>query len=391
MSTPSLADSKSCVGCMACRDTCKYGAISLAMGKDGHFYIKVDSLKCVGCKQCERICKKIQSRDYADNVKSSIPYCVYNPNVLDNPFSTSGAMFPAIARFFLENDGVVYGASFKTDKIHVECRRIDDSKDLPLLQGSKYQQSDMSGIYLAIADDLRQGRRVLFSGLGCQTAAVLAYFDRNENNNNLYTVDIVCGGVSSSLLTDTFVKENRVKGIISYREKAKYQLTYINGDGEVVKSKRNLPLSGFESMLTNRYSCYDCKFAGLRRHSDFTIGDYWGDKHKDGKVRSLCICHSERAKKLFKELDIEEEKLSWSFVYDNPRVADGYCPFGKRYERTHIDDIFARCSYKTLMKIYASDIRKTDFFWMLYKLYRVLCYRRFRKDSINRIKKIIEI
>lgn len=390
MNTPCLADYKNCVGCMACRDTCKFEAISQIVGKDGHFYIEVDSLKCVGCKQCERVCQIIQSRDYADNAKSSIPYSVYNPHVQDNPKSTSGAMFPALARFFLDNDGVVYGASYKSDNIHVECRRIDDARDLPLLQGSKYQQSDMCGVYHAIADDLRQGRKVLFSGLGCQTAAVLAYFDKNENKENLYTVDIVCGGVSSSLLTDTFVKEFGVKTILGYREKAKYQFSYINEDGKVIKPERSLPLNGFDSMLTNRYSCYDCKFAGLHRHSDFTIGDYWGDKHNDGKVRSLCICHSERAKKLFDKLDIEAENLSWNFVLNNPRVADGYCPFGNRYERTHIDGIFAHCSYKTLMKIYASDIKITDFLWILYKLYRVKCYRKYRKESINRIKKIIE-
>lgn len=391
MSTPILADYKSCVGCMACRDICKYGAISQSVGKDGHFYIEVDSHKCIGCKKCERVCQNIQSRNYADNAKSSIPYSVYNPNVIDNPKSTSGAMFPAIARYFLNNDGVVYGASFKRDKIHVECRRIDNSNDLYLLQGSKYQQSDMSGVYHAIADDLRQGRKVLFTGMGCQTAAVHAFFDKNKNKDNLYTIDIVCGGVSSSLLTDTFIKECGVKAILGYREKAKYKLTYINRDNEVVSSVRNLPLNGFDSMLTNRYSCYNCKFVGLHRHSDFTIGDYWGDKHNDGKVRSLCICHSERAISIFERLDIEAEKLSWDFVIDNPRVADGYCPFGNRYERTHIDDIFAHCSYNTLMKIYASDIKTTDFLWMLYKIYRVICYRRYRKASINRIKKIIEI
>lgn len=383
MKYPQLASEKKCTGCLACLDACTKSAISLLHGADGHIYVDIDRDKCVGCLRCERICSDIHEGKYGNNDKTSKPFAIYNKEERFYKYATSGGIFPALAAYFLQNGGVVYGATYK-DGIHVVHKRISELDEIVTLQGSKYEQSNLSGTYKSIAKDLKENLRVLFVGTGCQVAGVLAYFKNNPKRELLFTVDLVCGGVPSSLLIESFAKNTAdFKSVASYRKKEQYIFSYNSTNGKVVTSRKALPLDGFKSCLTNRYSCYDCEFTGLHRMSDWTIGDLWGDISEI--ARSLCLCHSYRGKNIIVNLpNIDVQEINgWDFVCHNPRIVNGKASFSKRLERKYIGFIFRSFPYSIIKKIYGSDIKKADVFWFLYKVYKFIRFKRYFAYSKN--------
>lgn len=388
MKYPKLADIKTCTGCVACVDTCAKQAISLKVGEDGHFYVVTDETKCIGCLRCESICTNIHRIRYGDNNKVSAPFAIYNKEKAFYEKATSGGIFPALASYFIFQGGVVYGAAY-TDGIHVAHRRISKIDEIEALQGSKYEQSNMLGIYKSIVEDLKKDLKVLFVGTGCQVAGVLSYFNNHRKKSLIYTTDLVCGGVPSSLLIETFAKNTpHFSSIDSYRKKDKYVFSYFTQEGAKVVCHKALPLDGFKSCLTNRYSCYDCKFTGLHRMSDLTIGDYWGDNF--GLARSLCLCHSDRGLSIVKSLsNINIQNIGWNFIYFNPRIVNGKAPFANRIERKYIGRVFKILPYSMIIKIYGSNIKKTDILWFIYKVYKYIRFKLYFIQSKNIAKKFI--
>ena len=96
--------------------------------------------------------------------------------------SRSGGAFFAIAqRFMDEYDGVVYGCYFEIGEKAAKHIRIDNSADLPKLQGSKYVQSDSSEGMKQALIDLHNGKKVLFSGTACQVAGIISACPKVEN------------------------------------------------------------------------------------------------------------------------------------------------------------------------------------------------------------------
>lgn len=377
MKFPQLADKNSCTGCLGCIDVCPRKAIKRNKGNDGHVYVVIEKTFCIGCMKCERFCKSLHDETYADISTTSIPLAVKSTNEGFYSKATSGGIFPAVAEYVIKKGGYVYGTAWEEDGRHVRHVRIENIDDIQFLQGSKYMQSDTSYIYKKVLEDLRHDRIVLFVGTGCQVASVLEYCKKESNNHLLYTMDLVCGGVPSSLLMDRFIDNASplFSKVVHFRDKEKYSFAYEDADGNKVTCKKALPLDGFKSSLTNRYSCYECRFAGLHRKSDWTIGDYWGDIGDKG-CRSLVLCHAERAKKIIENLEdvVIEEIADWNFVNNNPRIVS--FPFMKgRIERRMLVWNFQHLSYKTLCKIYASDTQKWDVVWIMYKVYRLLRYK----------------
>ena len=104
--------------------------------------------------------------------------------------SSSGGLFQEIAKLFLENNGVVYGAVYD-DNNNVVHARITDANDVSLLGGSKYTKSDFLKCINLIKNDLKLNIKVLFSGTPCQIETV----KKNVGNNDLiYYIDVVCHG-----------------------------------------------------------------------------------------------------------------------------------------------------------------------------------------------------
>lgn len=371
MRQPVLARNKECTGCMACVDTCKNQALSSYVGDDGHYYVKLHNNICIGCLACEKTCPVVNFMSYGESEYADF-FAAWNKNDEERSRSASGGVFSAMAHFIIDHGGVVIGAATE-DIYSVKHIVISEIDDIHKLQGSKYTQSDTTGIYDKTLLLLKEGNTVLFSGTGCQVAGLLSFIGKKRYSGKLITVDLICGGVPSKLLLQKFVENEsyKVKKIISYRTKEKgwkpkgfvYNLKVEDSDGIVhdYTGKRNLVTTGFSTELTNRYSCYDCKFVGSNRISDFTIGDLWGDKEfpqEHFKGLSLVIIHNKNA---FELLNGMKDYLSFSecdqgqAMKTNFRLVNGKNVRKHTVERRYLPSIFSHFNYKQLKKIYAND------------------------------------
>ncbi len=380
-----LASKCECTGCLTCVDTCQLGALQSYMGTDGRYYVKVDKHRCIGCMKCVKACPVVSNYSYSESEYVKF-YAAWNTDDEFRISSASGGVFSAIAQYVLRQGGIVIGAaSFNVyDVRHIA---ISEVSDLSKLQGSKYTQSDTSGIYKKTYELLKDGKMVLFSGTGCQVAGLFSFLKTKRYEGRLITIDLICGGVPSKLLLQKFVENEpyEVKRIISYRTKEQgwrpngfvYNLKVEDADGKVhdYTDRRNLVTTGFSTELTERYSCYNCKFVGKQRKSDFTIGDLWGDKdfpQEHNKGISLLITHNHQADSFLKtnvtslhvELCNEVSASKTNFRLTNGKSVKKYT-----IERVFMEKFFNTCSYQTLKKLYANDYEGNSI-WICWKVFR---------------------
>lgn len=90
----------------------------------------------------------------------------------------------------------MYGVGYE-DKFSPVHKRATTVEERDEFRGSKYVQSDMTGIIPQIKQDLKDGRLVMFTGTACQVSAVSAYFGKSSLRERLFLMDIVCHGVAA--------------------------------------------------------------------------------------------------------------------------------------------------------------------------------------------------
>ena len=105
-----INDKKDCCGCTACMNICPVNAIIMKEDEEGFLYPFVDKEKCIDCGLCEKICPIANRKE--EEKKEQEAYIVNNKNNEVREQSTSGGAFTAIAGYVIDNDGVVFGASF---------------------------------------------------------------------------------------------------------------------------------------------------------------------------------------------------------------------------------------------------------------------------------------
>ena len=275
-----------CSGCAACAYVCPRDAIRLQEDEYGYRYPVIDREKCIDCGRCAATCHFRHPLE-----RNAVKACLAGQSRDERQLkaSSSGGIFPALAKRFLQDGGVVCGAamSFEEDGPTVRHVLVDRVEDLPKLQGSKYVQSRMDEIYAAIGERLKQGSKVLFSGTPCQVAAVKRVFSRQEDR--LFCVDIVCHGVPSERsFRDYIALEEKRTGAsirnVTFRDKNKGwghrgSYTEVRKEGEKQKDFSPQASSYFHFFLDGelcRESCYACPYANTARIGDLTLGDYWG-------------------------------------------------------------------------------------------------------------------
>ena len=272
-----------CTGCGACAQTCPVGAIAMDEDVYGFVVPVVDEKACVHCGGCARICHMDHFRELRHGTTLA-SYGAMNCDASALRRSASGGVANAICRHTIESDGVVYGCVADREEVHHE--RIDNLDELQRTQGSKYVQSDITGAYDSIAEDLRQGRHVTFVGTPCQCAAVRMVF---SDNTGLTTVDLVCEGVPSRRMYADFLeflereRRERVTDFLFRDKRAGWSTK-----NAVVLGENGQPLDKqshsyyyyyywlFSQALILRDSCYSCPYACEYRVGDVTVGDFWG-------------------------------------------------------------------------------------------------------------------
>lgn len=163
-----FVNKKDCCGCGACKNICSSNAISMVQDEDGFLYPQIDGNLCIGCGVCEHVCS------YQRSTELRMPQIVYAAASLNAEMlrkSSSGGIFSVLANEVLSDGGKVYGAAYIYNwerELYVSHIGIDSPEQLWRLQGSKYVHSDIALTYQEAEKDLKEGRKVLFSGTPCQ-------------------------------------------------------------------------------------------------------------------------------------------------------------------------------------------------------------------------------
>lgn len=276
-----IATSDNCCGCGACKAVCPVNAIKMVEDDYGFIMPVIDHELCVNCGKCSKVCHFFSPEKYISKDLPIKSFAAANKNDELLRKSASGGVFSGVAQYFLDNGGIVFGAAMQKD-YSVRHIGIDSDAKLHFLQGSKYTQSDSSGIFLSVKMQLEKGKKVLFSGTPCQCAALYSFLGKEYMN--LYTMDLVCHGVGSNRM---FVEDVEHLGkkykspikSISFRSKRKGWGT----EGDLVLEKKIKDYNPANSPYYYYYldssifrdSCYYCPYATQKRVGDITIGDFW--------------------------------------------------------------------------------------------------------------------
>ena len=268
-----ITDRKQCCGCSACADSCPQAAITMKADAMGFRYPSVDPVLCVDCGICEKVCAFHVPENNATVSCEAIRF----PDLMDS--SQSGGLAYALMRKAISNGYIVYGAAIDDD-FSVRHRRVDSMDGLSPLRLSKYVQSDMDGIPAQVLKDLKDGRKVLFTGTPCQCAGVASA--AGKMRMNLLLADIICHGVPSPAVWKGYLES------LEHRQGKKITSVLFRDPSLGWHGHREAVFFGDEKQVGDEYtfffyqhlmlrpSCSVCPFASLRRASDITMADCWG-------------------------------------------------------------------------------------------------------------------
>ena len=151
-----IKDKHDCCGCTACESICPHSAITMKPDVFGFKYPEVDKNKCVDCGLCDKVCAFNDNYDKTLNLPEPIAYAARHKEMSEIMKSRSGAAFVAISDWILDNGGVVYGAGYRGHFV-VTHKRATTKEERDEFRGSKYVQSDLTGIFKQVREDLKNG------------------------------------------------------------------------------------------------------------------------------------------------------------------------------------------------------------------------------------------
>lgn len=315
-----------CVGCEACRNICPKDAISMRI-ETGFTYPLVNADKCVDCHLCEKICPA--NNELA--IKNSNPevLAVWSKNEQVRKQCTSGGVCYELSKYIIENGGYVAGVVWSEDYKDAHYIVTNSLLDLDRLKQSKYFQPCYDGVYSKVKLLLDDGIEVLFIGSACTNDALKRFL--RKDYQNLYCIDYICRGYTSQVFHEKRVeylekKHNSKIKSVQYKNKnlgwTRFGtlFTFENNDEEYINRNDDSYELMFKIEDNNtRPSCYDCKYRNIPRHTDITLGDFWGIKgveqeDLDNGV-SVVLISSEKGKTLF-------NNVRDSFVFAKRTIED---------------------------------------------------------------------
>ncbi len=324
-----------CCGCRGCEQICPTGCIYMVHDEEGFAYPNKDDEKCIDCGLCERVCPNV-NHDSLSKPEKSLPtplaYMAIHNDLKILNHSASGGVFSAIVNSYCKDNFVIFGVEMNDDfqVIHSYTETIEG---VAKYRKSKYVQSDIGDCYSKAEEFLKAGKRVLFTGTPCQIAGLRLFL--RKDYQNLFCVDLVCHGVPSQKIFDTYrayLESNNKGELIAFGFRHKTlsksgqwnsrNVKYAINNKNIIRNSLQDPfLRGYHSGLFYRPSCYECKFANAKRVSDITMADFWGvenlfpneDVHRGV---SVLLVNTQKGKQLVEEIgkEMRLEKVDLNYV-----------------------------------------------------------------------------
>ncbi len=356
-----------CYGCAACVAVCPHEAISMKENDFGFGYPVIDSCRCTGCGLCREVC---QLEDPRALIREHDP-AYYSARHTDENVvkqSSSGGIFTTISDFVLQSGGTVYGCildeNMKAVHIRAETVEVRDR-----MRGSKYIQSDCAESYKQVAEDLHNGRRVLYSGTPCQIVALYRYLEVvKQSDSGLYTQEVLCHGVASPQFFRDYIAtlEQKYGGkaihcnFRAHRKPGKMQdmeVRFNNGRAyHAVSTKEDAFYKFYKNMIL-RSSCYECPYAAQHRWGDISLGDHWSRKTTSTQDRlidySIIITSTAKGQQLLegsrKALDISQCSMG-AAIQDALK-----CPVLRPYDHDIFCSEYIEKGYEYIQKKYGNE------------------------------------
>ena len=271
--------------------------------RQGFDYPVANPDMCVDCGKCTAVCPVMNPMSATEPMTA---YAAKLPQYIGG--SSSGGVFPALAKEVVDECGVVFGAVLNPD-MTVGHAEADDMAGVEAMRGSKYVQSDMYDAFSDVKSYLDEGKSVLFSGTPCQVAGLNKFLGKPYEN--LLTVDLACHGAPSPGLWEKYVAAlarkhgSRVIGV-QFRDKSqswrRYEFTVQTTERKVsVPCFKDVYMTLFLQDMSLRPSCYCCPAKGGKSHSDITLADLWNvsavaEDMDDDRGTSLVLANTLKGK-----------------------------------------------------------------------------------------------
>lgn len=358
-----ICEKQLCTACSACLTVCPRQCITMERSEEGFDYPEIDQTQCIDCKLCQRVCPVLHRPRCEETIKPAV-YAAWSLDKKIRCSSSSGGLFTEFAKSVLERDGVVAGASF-TEDMKLKHTLIDRIENLEKLKGSKYLQSDIGTIYREITTELKRGREVFFTGVPCQVAGLYSYL-QGKRYENLITADLVCHGIPSPGLFETYIQKLQAKTGNTIRDFSFRKLDGWDIIPSIRESATQRKLSGNENVFVraflkgylHRECCYHCPYATIPRMGDITLADFWGVgtkipfHHETDQGVSLLLINSLKGEfalnRIKTQLFLEERTLAEAIEHNDQLIAPDIRP----KERSSIYHDFERLSWDRIEKQY---------------------------------------
>ena len=362
------ANRADCSGCEACANICPKNAITMIRDAEGFAYPQIDPELCIKCGRCDATCPALNYTKKAVTNLSPAFIAIYdNDKILRN--SSSGGAFTALSEIILKEGGVVFGAAY--DKFwHVRHDSAKTLEELEKLRSSKYVQSQIGDVYRQAKKFLDSGVKVLFSGTPCHCAALKHFLGKDYEN--LLTVEVICHGVPSPALWESYIDEvgyaHKITGV-NFRSKRNIwggtgtsYLDIIFADrGHIISANSNNPYGRlFLRNLSLRPSCGSCKFRFPNMQSDLSLGDAWGIKdfapeRFDNRGVSVVFIHTAKGKEFFERANLNPQPVRFAEAVNKNRLFIAPTTFDSRREKFFAELAKSNDWYDVIQKYYAQD------------------------------------
>lgn len=281
-----------CTGCFACANICPKSCITLKEDKYGEIHPTVDQNLCVDCKMCQKTCPNNRSLNFHYPEKC---YAAWITDSEKRKICASGGIGTEFSEYVIKQGGVIFGSRYDKS-LNPVIAWTDQLSELEHFKGSRYVQSKVGyETYKQVKKFLLSGRLVLFIATPCQIAGLYSFLKKVYDN--LFTVDLICHGVSPTIYLQQEIsylqRKYSLSGIADIRFRGNdgnnFRLTLWNEARQKLFPRNNYCqkifdedfledcyLKGFLKGVSLRENCYTCNYARPERISDLTIGDFIG-------------------------------------------------------------------------------------------------------------------